>query len=41
MLSVSLGPKVMGKGQNYENKNVESQKGQQKFEKDQNVKSFH
>jgi hypothetical protein len=31
----------MGKGQNYENQNVESQKEHQKFEKDQNVKSFH
>jgi hypothetical protein len=31
----------MGKGQNYKNQNVKSQKEHQKFEKDQNVKSFH
>ncbi len=31
----------MGKGQNYESQNVESQKEHQKFEKDQNVESFH
>jgi hypothetical protein len=29
------------KGQNYKNQNVKSQKEHQKFEKDQNVKSFH
>jgi hypothetical protein len=31
----------MGKDQNYENQNVKSQKEHRKFEKDQNVKSFH
>ncbi len=31
----------MGKVQKYENQNVESQKKHQKFEKDQNVESFH
>jgi hypothetical protein len=30
---------ILGKGQNVENQNVESQKEHQKFEKDQNVKS--
>ncbi len=29
----------MGEGQNVKNQKVESQKGHQKFEKDQNVKS--
>jgi len=29
----------MGKGQNIENQNVESQKEHRKFEKDQNIKS--
>ena len=31
---------IGGKGQNYENQNVQSQKEHQKFEKDQNVESF-
>jgi hypothetical protein len=31
----------MGKGQNYENQNVKSQKEHRKFEKDQNVKILH
>ncbi len=32
---------IWGKGQNYENQNVKSQKEHHKFEKDQNVKSLH
>ncbi len=32
---------LLGKGQNYKNPNVESQKEHWKFEKDQNVESFH
>jgi hypothetical protein len=32
---------MKGKGQNYKNQNVESQKEHQKFEKDQNLESFH
>ncbi len=32
--------KVWGKGQNYKNQNVKSQKEHRKFEKDQNVKSL-
>jgi hypothetical protein len=31
----------MGKGQKYKNQNVKSQKEHRKFEKDQNVQSFH
>jgi hypothetical protein len=30
----------MGKGQNYENQNVQSQKEHQKFEKNQNIESL-
>ncbi len=33
--------RIEGKGQNYKNQNVKSQKEHQKFEKDQNVESFH
>jgi hypothetical protein len=33
--------KIWGKGQNYENQNIESQQEHQKFEKDQKVKVFY